>query len=200
MGLAPTALWSPPPPLRNWRTLPSTHRPSTHRPSSLHPPTSWLFLQCSGRGGLGWRRGGGARGWRGRALQASATSGARPTSGAIREEADDSDRDIQEEAAVAAVANLVGQYHWRQKDYRPNLYSRRVILGNSMFFPRQARDLISKIRSCTVRSDLKNKQKTAENALFLRSDLKVQDRILEIRSLASLCFVCTKENFWGNKC
>ena len=29
-------------------------------------------------------------------------------------------------------------------------------------------------------------QKTAENALFLRSDLTVQDRILEIRSLASL--------------
>ena len=53
-------------------------------------------------------------------------------------------------------------------------------------FPREARDLISKIRSCTVRSDLKNKQKTAENALFLRSDLTVQDRILEIRSLASL--------------
>ena len=52
--------------------------------------------------------------------------------------------------------------------------------------PREARDLISKIRSCTVRSDLKNKQKTAENALFLRSDLTVQDRILEIRSLASL--------------
>ena len=51
--------------------------------------------------------------------------------------------------------------------------------------PREARDLISKIRSCTVRSDLKNKQKTAENALFLRSDLTVQDRILEIRSLAS---------------
>ena len=52
--------------------------------------------------------------------------------------------------------------------------------------PREARDLISKIRSCTVRSDLKNKQKTAENALFLRSDLTMQDRILEIRSLASL--------------
>ena len=54
------------------------------------------------------------------------------------------------------------------------------------YSPREARDLISKIRSCTVRSDLKNKQKTAENALFLRSDLTVQDRILEIRSLASL--------------
>ena len=52
--------------------------------------------------------------------------------------------------------------------------------------PREARDLISKIRSCTVRSDLKNKQKTAENALFIISDLTVQDRILEIRSLASL--------------
>ena len=57
-----------------------------------------------------------------------------------------------------------------------------------MNFPREARDLISKIRSCTVRSDLKNKLKTAENALFLRSDLTVQDRILEIRSLASLGF------------
>ena len=52
--------------------------------------------------------------------------------------------------------------------------------------PREAMDLISKIRSCTVRSDLKNKQKTAENALFLRSDLTVQDRILFLRSLASL--------------
>ena len=58
--------------------------------------------------------------------------------------------------------------------------------ANSTQLPREARDLISKIRSCTVRSDLKNKQKTAENALFLRSDLTVQDRILEIRSLASL--------------
>ena len=30
--------------------------------------------------------------------------------------------------------------------------------------PREARDLISKIRSCSARSDLRNKQKTAENA------------------------------------
>ena len=50
---------------------------------------------------------------------------------------------------------------------------------------REARDLIFKIRSCTVRSDLKIKTKTAENASFLRSDLTVQDRILKIRSLAS---------------
>ena len=49
--------------------------------------------------------------------------------------------------------------------------------------PREASDLIFKIRSCAVRSDLKNKQKTAENTLFLRSDLTVQDRILKIRSL-----------------
>ena len=33
--------------------------------------------------------------------------------------------------------------------------------------PREARDLISKIRSCTVRSDLKNKQKTVENCLAI---------------------------------
>ena len=52
--------------------------------------------------------------------------------------------------------------------------------------PREARDLIFKIRSYSARSDLKNKQKTAENTLFLRSDLTVQDRILKIRSLASL--------------
>ena len=52
--------------------------------------------------------------------------------------------------------------------------------------PREARDLISKIRSCTVRSDLKNKAFSAMFCLFLRSDLTVQDRILEIRSLASL--------------
>ena len=61
-----------------------------------------------------------------------------------------------------------------------------VYLLDGLSIPREARDLISKIRSCTVRSDLKNKQKTAENALLLRSDLTVQDRILEIRSLASL--------------
>ena len=52
--------------------------------------------------------------------------------------------------------------------------------------PREARDLISKIRSCTVRSDLKNKAFSAVFSLFLRSDLTVQDRILEIRSLASM--------------
>ena len=26
------------------------------------------------------------------------------------------------------------QYHWEQKDYLPNLYSRRILLGNSMCF------------------------------------------------------------------
>ena len=67
---------------------------------------------------------------------------------------------------------------------------------------------------------LKISKKTAENTLFSRSDLTVQDRILKIRSLASLgwgqndylpnlysrriifgnstCFMCRKENFWGN--
>ena len=69
--------------------------------------------------------------------------------------------------------------------------------------PREARDLISKIRSCTVRSDLKNKPKTAENALFLRSGLTVQDRILEIRSLASLGNLLPHhppgEGDWGKK-
>ena len=57
---------------------------------------------------------------------------------------------------------------------------------NQGALPREARDLISKIRSCTVRSDLKNKAFSAVFCLFLRSDLTVQDRILEIRSLASL--------------
>ena len=33
--------------------------------------------------------------------------------------------------------------------------------------PREARDLISKIRSCTVRSDLKNKQKIAEKKVYV---------------------------------
>ena len=65
-------------------------------------------------------------------------------------------------------------------------WNHRKLPSFSANIPREARDLISKIRSCTVRSDLKNKQKTAENALFLRSDLTVQDRILEIRSVASL--------------
>ena len=55
--------------------------------------------------------------------------------------------------------------------------------------PREARDLIFKIRSYSARSDLKNKQKTTENTLILRSDLTVQDRILKIRSLASLGLV-----------
>ena len=64
------------------------------------------------------------------------------------------------------------------------------MISTVCILPREARDLISKIRSCTVRSDLKNKQKTAENALCLRSDLTVQDRILEIRSLASLHTRC----------
>ena len=58
------------------------------------------------------------------------------------------------------------------------------ILGRHL--PREARDLIFKIRSCTVRSDLKNKAFSAVFCLFLRSDLTVQDRILKIRSLASL--------------
>ena len=45
--------------------------------------------------------------------------------------------------------------------------------------PREARDLISKIRSCTVRSDLKNKQENCRKCLIFkirsysaRSDLR----------------------------
>ena len=53
-------------------------------------------------------------------------------------------------------------------------------------YPEKRGDLIFKIRSYSARSDLKNKQKTAENTLILRSDLTVQDRILKIGSLASL--------------
>ena len=56
----------------------------------------------------------------------------------------------------------------------------------TLTIPREARDLISKIRSCTVRSDLKNKAFSAVVCLFLSSDLTVQDRILEIRSLVCL--------------
>ena len=52
------------------------------------------------------------------------------------------------------------------------------------FVPREASTL--KFRSYTLRTDLKDKQKSAENALFLRSVLRVQDRILKIRVLASL--------------
>ena len=59
--------------------------------------------------------------------------------------------------------------------------------------PREARDLIFKIRSYSARSDSKNKQKTAENTLFLRSDLTGQDRILKKKSLASLG-IC---GFWA---
>ena len=66
-------------------------------------------------------------------------------------------------------------------------------------FCRGARDLISKIRSCTVRSDLKNKAFSAVFCLFLRSDLTVQDRTLEIRSLASLGF-CRGEATCGAGC
>ena len=46
--------------------------------------------------------------------------------------------------------------------------------------------LIFKIRSCAVRSDLKNKVFSADFCFFLRSDLRAQDRILKIRVLASL--------------
>ena len=44
----------------------------------------------------------------------------------------------------------------------------RVFKNN---LPREARDLIFKIRSCTVRSDLKIKVFSAMFCLFLRSDL-----------------------------
>ena len=63
------------------------------------------------------------------------------------------------------------------------------------WLPREARDLIFKIRSWTVRSDLKNNVFSAVFCLFLRSDLTVQDRILKIRSLASLGL--QGGGFWG---
>ena len=53
-------------------------------------------------------------------------------------------------------------------------------------FPEKRALLVFKIRSCAGRTDLKNKQKSAENALLLRSDLTMQDRILKIRVLPSL--------------
>ena len=49
-------------------------------PSSRTPAGS--FSRCSGRGGLGWRGGGRAHGWRGSAPQAAL--GTRPTSGGVR--------------------------------------------------------------------------------------------------------------------
>ena len=71
--------------------------------------------------------------------------------------------------------------------------NREKVWNSSCSFPaqslkksREARDLISKMRSCTLRSDLENKAFSAVFCLFLRSDLAMQDRILEIRSLASL--------------
>ena len=88
-SICPLEIRSPPPPLRdpltppppqdNLRTPPSSHIPSL--PPSLFPCPLWLVLQCFGRCGLGWLGGCGARGWRGRALQAAL--GARPTSGGI---------------------------------------------------------------------------------------------------------------------
>ena len=51
--------------------------------------------------------------------------------------------------------------------------------------PREASTLIFKIRSCTARTDLRNKTFSADSCLFLRSDLTVQGRILKIRVLTS---------------
>ena len=42
------------------------------------------------------------------------------------------------------------------------------------------------VHFCRAARPLKNKQKTADNTLFLRSVLTAQDRILKVRSLASL--------------
>ena len=52
--------------------------------------------------------------------------------------------------------------------------------------PREASTLFFKIRSCTLRSDLKNKRKISRTCPILRSDRTVQDRIFKIRVLASL--------------
>ena len=82
-GSGPNCLWRAPPPPQTTGGpfLQATALPSP--PSLPLPPTPWLFLQCSGRGGLCWRGGEAAHGgWRRRALQAAL--GARPTSGDIR--------------------------------------------------------------------------------------------------------------------
>ena len=50
-----------------------------------------------------------------------------------------------------------------------------------------------KIRSCAVRLDLRIGTKSAENVLFLRSVLAMQDRILKIR------VVSLGSHFWGKK-
>ena len=60
MGLAPTALWRARP-QSTWKTLPSTHPPLPAHPPLLFPLPLWLFLRCSGGGGLGLRGGGAGR-------------------------------------------------------------------------------------------------------------------------------------------
>ena len=60
-----------------------------------------------------------------------------------------------------------------------------MILKNSREQPREARTLIFSDPILSARSDLKRKQKSADNALFLRSVLAMQDRISEIGVLAS---------------
>ena len=83
-------------------------------------------------------------------------------------------------------SNFFGPIFSRKRGHLKNSPSRNSPPKIHLPKPREARDLISKIRSWTVRSDLKNKAFSAVFCLFLRSDLTVQDRILEIRSLASL--------------
>ena len=56
MWVWPKLPFGPPPP-KATGGLPSTPQPSLPTPPPL-PPPPWLFLQCSGRGCLGWR------GWR----------------------------------------------------------------------------------------------------------------------------------------
>ena len=52
--------------------------------------------------------------------------------------------------------------------------------------PREASTLIFRIRSCAVRSDLKNKHEISRKCFIFKIRLTVQDRILKIRVLASL--------------
>ena len=67
--------------------------------------------------------------------------------------------------------------------------------GNLGEFPREASTLISKIRSCITRTDLKNKAFSSDLCQFLRSVLRVRDRIIKIRVLACLGFSALSSYF-----
>ena len=63
-----------------------------------------------------------------------------------------------------------------------------------VYGPREASTLIFKIRSCTGRTDLKNKAFSADFCLFFRSVLPVQDRILKISEHFSGFFLSVAQN------